>query len=268
MLATFCFRLAFGLAGSLLVLRVADVAPRFYRVQFLVILGLLAGAVFFLWPDATLPLLALLFVAMALSFAGSLVWMLEGSPLGRPLIGLTTTVLAAASIVRWGGAGSTLHVASLVADDWTSAALLGSATSAMLMGHSYLIAPGMSISPLVRLLVALFASVAVRMVLAGASLWSLSQALQSWPADTWLWLPVRWLVVFVGPLLLGWMAWRCAGIRSTQSATGILYVVVVLCFIGELTGELLHSAGPSGRTAEIHTIKNVPTVAAAAASPE
>ena len=60
------------------------------------------------------------------------------------------------------------------------------------------------------------------------------------PGDLWLWLPVRWLVGFAGPLLLGWMAWRCAGIRSTQSATGILYVVVVLVFIGELTGEVVH----------------------------
>jgi hypothetical protein len=44
---------------------------------------------------------------------------------------------------------------------------------------------------------------------------------------------------FVGPLGLGWMAWRCARIRSTQSASGILYVVVVFCFLGELTSLLL-----------------------------
>ena len=30
-------------------------------------------------------------------------------------------------------------------------------------------------------------------------------------------------------------------IRSTQSATGILYVVVIFCFLGELTGQLLRS---------------------------
>jgi hypothetical protein len=84
------------------------------------------------------------------------------------------------------------------------------------------------------------------MALAGTVLGLSSQASQAWPGDLWLWLPVRWLVGFGGPLLLGWMAWRCAGIRSTQSATGILYVVVVLCFIGELTGELLHNVVMSG----------------------
>src|SRR5438132_1583564 len=40
--------------------------------------------------------------------------------------------------------------------DLTSAALLGTAVTAMLLGHSYLIAPGMSLTPLMRLLTALF----------------------------------------------------------------------------------------------------------------
>ena len=61
--------------------------------------------------------------------------------------------------------------------------------------------------------------------------------------DTQLLLPVRWLVGFAGPLVLGWMAWQTARIRSTQSATGILYVVVILCFLGELTGLLLRDSG-------------------------
>jgi len=45
-------------------------------------------------------------------------------------------------------------------------------------------------------------------------------------------------VGLVAPLVLTWMAWQTARIRSTQSATGILYVVVIFCFLGELTGLL------------------------------
>ena len=45
----------------------------------------------------------------------------------------------------------------------------------------------------------------------------------------------------VGVLVLGWMAWEAARIRSTQSATGILYVAVVFCFLGELSDQLLKS---------------------------
>jgi hypothetical protein len=43
----------------------------------------------------------------------------------------------------------------------------------------------------------------------------------------------------IAPLVLGWMAWEAARIRSTQSATGILYVVVIVSFLGELTSQLL-----------------------------
>ena len=129
--------------------------------------------------------------------------------------------------------------------DVTSAAVLGSALSAMLMGHSYLIAPSMSQTPLMRLLGGLAAATLLRMALAGVGLWSWTagHSLANLEDETVLWLPLRWGLGFVAPLVLGWMAWQTARIRSTQSATGILYVVVILCFLGELTAELLRGAG-------------------------
>jgi hypothetical protein len=57
--------------------------------------------------------------------------------------------------------------------------------------------------------------------------------------DIALWLPVRWLVGIVAPLVFGGMALSAARIRSTQSATGILYVAVVCAFLGELLSLLL-----------------------------
>jgi hypothetical protein len=45
----------------------------------------------------------------------------------------------------------------------------------------------------------------------------------------------------LAPLVLVWMAWQSARIRSTQSATGILYVVVIFAFFGELMDQLLQS---------------------------
>ena len=60
--------------------------------------------------------------------------------------------------------------------------------------------------------------------------------------DALLWLPVRWVVGLVGPFVLAGMAWQTARLRSTQSATGILYVVVICCFIGELTGQVLRDS--------------------------
>ena len=44
----------------------------------------------------------------------------------------------------------------------------------------------------------------------------------------------RWLVGLVVPAVFVYMAHDCVKRRSTQSATGILYVAGVLIFIGEL----------------------------------
>jgi hypothetical protein len=126
-------------------------------------------------------------------------------------------------------------------DDAASALVVGSATTAMLMGHSYLISPAMSISPLMRLLAALGVSVILRIVLACFGLWewTSSHGTSNLETEMMVWLPVRWLLGLIAPLVLGWMAWETARIRSTQSATGILYVVVIVCFLGELTSQLL-----------------------------
>jgi hypothetical protein len=126
-------------------------------------------------------------------------------------------------------------------DDLASAAVLGTATSAMLMGHSYLIAPAMTMTPLLRLLAAFALALAVRIGLACVGLWQWTAAggHVNLETETIAWLAARWLVGFVAPIVLGWLAWETARIRSTQSATGILYVVVIVVFLGELTSLLL-----------------------------
>jgi hypothetical protein len=40
-------------------------------------------------------------------------------------------------------------------------------------------------------------------------------------------------------MVFGWMAYSAAKIRSTQSATGILYVAVVCTILGELVSMIL-----------------------------
>ena len=99
----------------------------------------------------------------------------------------------------------------------------------------------MSLQPLFRLLSGMIAATLIRLTLAGIALWSwtASHSLVNWENETVLWLPVRWGLGFGGPLVLGWMARSAAKIRSTQSATGILYVVVIFAFLGELTSQLL-----------------------------
>src|SRR6516162_277308 len=172
MLAIFLLRLACGLSGALTLLSPAQVAARFYRVQFLCILGLTAGAAFFLWQSANVWLLLLLGGGMVLAFGGSIAWLLEGAPGGRTLILLEVVILAASLPLTHISSAADVISAGIwpTLDDWSSAALLGTATSAMLMGHSYLVAPAMSISPLLRLLGAMFVAILLRMAVAGVEL--------------------------------------------------------------------------------------------------
>jgi hypothetical protein len=240
MAATFCLRLACGMIVVLPILHASQVPPRFYRVQFLVALGLLAVAAFFLHGLAGLPFWMIWGVAVVCCFSGSIVWHLEGAP-GGPMLCWVAPPLLVACLIAGGVAGNEGEANAVrIADDVASAAVLGSATTAMLMGHSYLIAPAMSMVPLLRLLIALGVSLGLRVGLACLGLW-LWNAARTGPAESemWLWLPTRWLLGLVGPLALGWMAWETARIRSTQSATGILYVVVIVAYLGELTSQLL-----------------------------
>ncbi|HBI46082.1 MAG TPA: hypothetical protein DDY78_24990 [Planctomycetales bacterium] len=239
--SVFALRLALGMTACLLLLPRGVVNPRYYRIQFLIVLALtgvscvfakaLSGLLVF-WVFAT--------VAMGSALLGSLVWSLERAPGRRFLIAATLLILAGAlmnlDVHDPVMAASPLHYTLA---DFTSAAVLGTALSAMLMGHSYLVAPTMSLRPLLILIAALAISVAARMAVDGLWLWTARRSLGNLDNDMILLLLVRWAVGFAGVFALTWMTWRTARIRSTQSATGILYVVVIFCFLGELTGQLL-----------------------------
>jgi hypothetical protein len=251
MLVLFCLRLACGLIAALLLLTPAQINPRFYRVHFLTALGLsaVASVVSLPMPDRWLRLALL--AALAACFVGSFVWSLKGAPGGRSLIVITTAVLIGVlARTEWSAHEPTSPESSRrttyggrLTGDLTSAALLGTATTAMLMGHSYLIAPSMSLTPLLRLLAGLLGAILVRMVVAALGLWSWTDghSLSNLADETVWFLALRWGLGFIGPLVFAWMAWQSARIRSTQSATGILYVVVVFCFLGELISQLLES---------------------------
>ena len=254
----FCLRLAFGMMASLLVLDSKPIPPRFFRVQFLVSLALITVAWFFLFSSYAVRKgyfsywyewnSIILTTSGVVCFFGCISWHLDNAPGGMASIRLTFLGLGLVLFL-----GSSLMSFSPIpeerptlnlwppADNYASAAMLGTATTAMLLGHSYLISPAMSIVPLQRMLIALAGALAFRVSLAcwGLYWWTAEHPLRNLETETLLWLSARWLLGIFGPLLLGWMAWETARIRSTQSATGILYVVVIVTFLGELTSLLL-----------------------------
>lgn len=54
-----------------------------------------------------------------------------------------------------------------------------------------------------------------------------------------MWLGMRIVMGYAGTFLATYLSYRTASIRSTQSATGILYVALALLLFGELTSMLL-----------------------------
>ncbi len=123
-------------------------------------------------------------------------------------------------------------------DPPTSGLVLGLTIAAMFLGHWYLNSPTMAIGPLQRLVVLMGAAVVVRALVAGGALALLISS--GWPSTTtWLFLALRWLSGIVGALVLAVMTWQTLKIPNTQSATGILYVGVIVTFLSELLALLL-----------------------------
>jgi hypothetical protein len=240
MFETFALRLAAGLVMALVILADREVHPRFYRIHWLIVLGLSGAAGVFAWDRAPEAFWLPFGLALATSAAGFWCWAVEELKVARWPVLIVGLITLFASL-------ATKHFQTTrFADDLTAAAVLGLATTAMLMGHWYLIAPTMSLAPLLRLIRWMFVALGVRALVAGIEL-GLTSTTGELDKTAWLWLALRWSAGLVGPAILGWMAWQSARIRSTQSATGILYVVVIFVFIGELTDQLLqgHWAGVS-----------------------
>ncbi|NIL96508.1 MAG: hypothetical protein GTO53_03715, partial [Planctomycetales bacterium] len=111
----------------------------------------------------------------------------------------------------------------------------------MFLGHWYLNTPTMQLAPLRKLLRLMVLAILLRAVFSGvglACLWS-SGSPDPFPIT---FLILRWLAGIAIPLLLAWMTSKTLDIPNTQSATGILYVAVIMTFTGELVARLLSTS--------------------------
>jgi hypothetical protein len=134
--------------------------------------------------------------------------------------------------------------------DLSSALLLGAAGAAMTLGHYYLVIVDLPIAALRRLTILLIVALALRAALVSFVLLGPSRAGYAevervaaglWSVDgVFIWM--RILFGIAGPLSLMYFIWRTVEIRSTQSATGILYVQLFLVLAGELLATHLRVA--------------------------
>lgn len=241
MLAAFCLRLALGMVAFLPLLPADKMHPRFFRTQFLVALGLWTLATGLLWHNTNLKTASLLICCICLHIYGAITWTLDQSPFSRCIWFLTLLASGFGATFGFALAYPGVFEPWWIVDSLGSGLLLGAAVTSMLVGHSYLISPGLTIQPLVTMIGCLAFFLAFRIVCNG---WAWITYVRTETASEffhtyWHLLFPRWLIGLGGPLVFGFMAYLTARIRSTQSATGILFVVVICTFLGELMSLVL-----------------------------
>jgi protein NrfD len=195
-------------------------------------------------PDATLYALCGAFLALTVVYNRA--WHFGWTRIRRPVLFASLAVGLGAVLAATPAQARTLVAAA----DLTSVLLLGAACSAMILGHYYLVVVDLPISALRRLTVLLIAGLGLRALAvalalaigdAGAYQDLAAVAAGLWSPDgVFVWM--RLLFGLAGPLSLIWFIWKTVEIRSTQSATGILYVQLFLVLSGELLAKYLRVA--------------------------
>ena len=162
--------------------------------------------------------------------------------------GLIALVLQAFAI----SAGDSVPFALLtVASFVSSAALLGSTCTAMILGHWYLVIPSLEVRHLQTIVKVHVGSMVVRIAVVGAAVFAGLLLFEAGPAASvgsfrryitsldgiFFW--QRVLFGLAGPAVLSYLTWETAKIRSTQSATGILYVDFFTVVVGEVLAKYL-----------------------------
>jgi len=179
--------------------------------------------------------------------------------IGRIFTRARTAILAAAAIaglvaialqaLEISSGSSSPAVALTVLSFLTSALMLGGACTAMILGHWYLVIPSMEVSYLQAIVKGHIASMLARVAVVGAAVWfaiATYQPESGAPSFRHYIMSVdgiffwqRVLFGLAGPAILSYLTWQTAKIRSTQSATGILYVDFFTVVVGEVLAKYI-----------------------------
>jgi hypothetical protein len=237
LLTEFVYRLAFGLALAMALVSPRQVTSGYFRNHLYVLLGLdvLATLIalanrehYAIWPPA---------VGAIASYLGAAAWLYERPAIGRAALFIVAGANLCGSLLGAASQGGDAMVLEAMATI-SSGLLLGSTIAAMFLGHWYLNTPTMEIAPLKRLLKLMAGTVALRTGVAAVGL-GLVVHYSGWDGVNLALLSLRWIAGIVAVAGLIWMSWETLKIPNTQSATGILYVAVIVTFLGELVAHLL-----------------------------
>jgi hypothetical protein len=255
----FLAHLGIGIAFTLLLVS-KEAGVKFFRFNAGLAAALLAAALAFR-PDASAGggVVAQREAVVALGVALAcltIYWIIAGRIWGwlRPPLAVLASLAGATAVVVHGIAASSTVTCSIMtaASALSSAALLGGACTSMVLGHWYLVIPSLEVRHLQRIvgfhivtLIGRWAVVAIVLALAVGVPLATGQSLRRYVTSVdgvFFW--QRVLFGLAAPAVLSYLTWETAKIRSTQSATGILYVDFFTVVVGEvLAGYLLLSTG-------------------------
>jgi hypothetical protein len=209
-------------------------------------------------------------VAAGAVASAAAVGLMLAAPIGpsRPAVfraialGGSLTALAASfglALTQLGATPPASAYALTILNQLLSALLLGSITVAWLLGHAYLTATKMTIAPLRHFSSLLTWAVIGRACFVAASLalgWLIGALPPGGSSDIvagggsgmavgtlgfaeflgrwWLFLVLRIGVGLIAVGVFAWMVRDCVRLRSTQSATGILYFGSIFAYVGEM----------------------------------
>jgi hypothetical protein len=227
------FRFNAGMAAILLAVafavRPSDASPSTATVIGLGALAVTTAAIALYWATVGRTLASIRPALVTLAIAGG-------------VIALTAQSIATTT------ERSTAFTVLTVASFFSSTALLGGASTAMILGHWYLILPSMQVSHLQSIVKVHIVSLVIRIAVVAAAV---TVAIATWEpglgpsfrhyilstAGIFFW--QRVLFGLAGPILLSYLTWETAKIRATQSATGILYVDFFAVIVGEVLAKYL-----------------------------
>lgn len=232
-----------------------EAGVKFFRFNAGLAAALLACAFAFRPAGEERAIAGIGFYALAAAEAATVLYW---ATVGRALAALRPAILGAAVVAGLVAiVGQALEAASgrafgtqglTIASFLSSSAFLGGACTAMILGHWYLVIPSMDVAHLQSIVKLHMASMVVRIAVVAAAVFF---AIATWQpglgpsfrhyilsvSGVFFW--QRVLFGLAGPALLSYLTWETAKIRSTQSATGILYVDFFTVVVGEVLAKYL-----------------------------
>lgn len=231
-----------------------EIGWKYFRMIGFLVVAITAGIATWMVKLHVPPWLPAVTAAVCLCSAGLSQWaggtrdnlgLFRMFTIGGGVVGLAVALLWSITQELSPPANETLRFAAYVLGLLLGAWVMGTITVAWLLGHAYLTATKMTILPLQRLSRLLSAAVIARTLFLFAGLtifwWtarSTDVGMQPLRNEI-LVLCLRIATGIIGLDVFTYMVRDCVRLRSTQSATGILYFASLFAYIGELSSHYL-----------------------------